>query len=219
MRSAFVAALSAVVLVTLGATSAAQAAMVDFSVAVLGGAVTYFGTSLDQSTSFDLDQATLLVTDIGPGDASGLAMFDEVTLSPSSSSNVIYGSGSGPGPLGADFILSWPLGAGPGADTFTETLTTAESINRATPDAITLTLAGTLSDTSGIFTDSPVLLILSANQAGGPGGAIMASFTNTSSLAPAIPETSTWAMIALGFGALGYAASRRGKVRITTPFA
>ena len=38
------------------------------------------------------------------------------------------------------------------------------------------------------------------------------TFTNTSGLS--VPETSTWAMMALGFAALGYAASRRRKANL-----
>jgi PEP-CTERM motif len=218
MKSAFVAALGVAALVTLGASSAARAAMIDFSVVAFDGAVTYTGVSLDASASLDLDQATLLVSEVKPGDSSGLALFDPVTLSALTSppsSNIIYGTGTGPTPLGADVILSWTAGT----DTFTETLTTATSINRGTADEIGLILSGTLSDTGGLFTDSPVVLILTADQAGGPGQTISLSFTNTSSVAPAIPETSTWAMMALGFGALGYAASRRRKARIATLFA
>ena len=217
MKSAFVATLGAAVLVTLAASSAAQAAMVDFSVVAFDGAVTYTGVSLDQSSSLDLDQATLLVSEVKPGDSSGLALFDPVTLStvttpPSPpSSKIIYGP-DGPGPLGADVILSWTAGT----DVFTETLTSATSISRMTTDELGLILSGTLSDSGGLFTDSPVVVILTADQAGGPGETISLSFTNTSSVAPAIPETSTWAMMALGFAALGYAASRRRKAHIAT---
>jgi len=215
MKSAFITALGAAALVTLGASSAAQAAMVDFSVVAFDGAVTYTGDSLDASASLDLDQATLLVSEVKPGDSSGLALFDPVTISALTSppsANIIYGTGTGPTPLGADVILSWTAGT----DAFTETLTSATSISRMTADEIGLTLSGTLSDTSGLFTDTPVLLVLTANQAGGPGETISLSFTNTSSVAPAIPEMSTWAMMALGFGALGYAASRRRKARMAT---
>jgi PEP-CTERM motif len=218
MKSAFVATLGAAALVTLGASSAAQAAMIDFSVVAFDGAVTYTGVSLDASASLDLDQATLLVSEVKPGDASGLALFDPVTISALTSppsASIIYGTGTGPTPLGADVILSWTGGT----DVFTETLTSATSISRMTADEIGLTLSGTLSDTGGLFTDTPVSLVLTANQAGGPGETISLSFTNTSSVTPAIPETSTWAMMALGFGALGYAASRRRKVRIATLFA
>ncbi len=214
MRRSVVAGLGAAMIVALGASSAAQAAIIDFGVTAFGNSITYNGTSLDQSLSLDLDQATLLVTGVNPGDSSGLALFNQVMLSAltsPTSSNIIYGFGTGPGPLGADVILSWPLGAGPGTDTFTETLTTVLSINRNTPNEIGLTLSGTLSDTSGVFTDTPVLLMLTASQAGGPGQTTGASFTNTSSFTPSIPEPSTWVMMVLGFGALGYAASRRRK--------
>jgi hypothetical protein len=211
MRRSAVAALAAALIVTAGAGSAAQAALVDFEVGVFGGAPTYMGTSLDASMSFDLDQAMLLVGSVGAGDASGLVPVgsgpaDEVMVS-ADTSNIIYGFGTGPTPLGADVILSWTGSTG---DTFTETLTTADSINRGTANAITLMLSGTLSDTGGVFTKAPASLMLTASQAGGPGQTISASFTNTTANG-AIPETSTWAMMALGFGALGYAASRRRK--------
>jgi len=57
--------------------------------------------------------------------------------------------------------------------------------------------------------------VFTANQAGGPGQTITVSFTDTSRVS-SIPETSTWAMMAIGFGALGYAASRRRKAHIAT---
>ena len=118
------------------------------------------------------------------------------------------GPGTGPGSLGADVTLSW---TGSGGDAFTETLTTIQSINRKRfADQIGLTLTGKVSDADKVFKDTPVLFILTANQAGGP-GSITSSFTNTTSFTPSIPEPSTWVMMALGFGALGYAASRRRK--------
>jgi hypothetical protein len=84
------------------------------------------------------------------------------------------------------------------------------SINRAEIDQIGLILTGTVSDVDGVFASTPVLFDLTANQAGGS-GSISSSFTNTTGGTAAIPEPSTWAMMALGFVALGYAAIRRGK--------
>jgi hypothetical protein len=210
MKRSAAAALGAALIVTAGASSAAQAALIDFGVGVFGGTLTYMGTSLDESMSFDLDQAALIVESVGAGDASGLTMFDEVMVS-ADTSNIAYGFGTGLTPLAADVILTWTGSTG---DTFTETLTTANSINRGTTDAITLLLSGTLTDAHGVFTKSPVSFMLTASQVGGPGEPISASFTNTTTTAGAIPETSTWAMMALGFVALGYAASRRRQANI-----
>ena len=187
MKSSVVIALGAALIAALGASSAAQAGIVGFGFTAFDGSIAYTGTCLDQSLSLDLDQATLLVTGVNPSDSSGLAILDQVKISAltsPTSSNIIYGFGTGPEPLGADVILSWPLGAGPGTDTFTETLTTVLSIDRSTPNEIGLTLSGTLSDTSGVFTDTPVLLMLTASQAGGPGQTTGASFTNTSGFTP-----------------------------------
>jgi hypothetical protein len=211
MKHRAIAALGAAVIATFVANSAAEAAMINFGVASADGAVTYTGSSLDVSTAFDFDGATLLVLEQNAGDASGLALFDTVTLSAATSpasSRIIYGSGTGPGSLGADLTLSW---TGSGGDKFTETLTTIVSINRATTDQIGLTLTGTLSDADAVFTDAPVLFSFTANQAGGPGQTITSSFTDTTSTTPSIPEPSTWAMMALGFVALGYASIHRGK--------
>ena len=164
MRRSVVAGLGAAMIVALAASSAAQAAIIDFGFTAFDGfdhLQRYVLGSV--SLALDLDQATLLVMEVNPGDSSGLAVFDQVMLSAltsPTSSNIIYGFGTGPGPLGADVILSWPLGAGPGTDTFTETLTTVLSINRSTPNEIGVTLSGTLTDTSGLFTDTPVLLML-----------------------------------------------------------
>jgi hypothetical protein len=211
MKRTVVAVLGVAVIATFVASSAAEAAIINFGVASADGAVAYTGNSLDVSTAFDLDQATLLVLEKNAADASGLALFDTVTLSAATSppsSRIIYGSGTGPGSLGADLTLSWTGGTG---DKFTETLTTIAEINRIEVNQIGLTLTGTVSDADHVFTDAPVLFSFTANQAGGAGDTITSSFTNVTSSTPAIPEPSTWAMMALGFGALGYAALRRGK--------
>lgn len=212
MKSSVVAALGAVAIATLGAGSAAQASIISFDFDAFDGSITYIGTSLDVSTALDLDGATLLVSEVGAGDASGLHPFDTVGLSAATSppsSEIEYGST--PGPLGADVILSWSSGV----DAFTETLTTTTSIDRATPDEIAVTLAGTVSDTSGAFTGAPILLTLHATQDLEHTLPPNVMFTNISA-ASSVPEPSTWAMMALGLGALGYAASRRRKTNVST---
>lgn len=100
---------------------------------------------------------------------------------------------------------------GLGEDTFTETLTTVKSIATMPsidPDFITVTLTGTLTDTQGLFTNSPVVLSFTATQTGANIPSV--AFSNsTTGVTPSIPESSTWVMMALGFGALGYAGFRR----------
>jgi hypothetical protein len=134
------------------------------------------------------------VSSLGPGDASGLSPFptppDTVTLTPT---NAVYGSGTGSGPLGSDITKSWTGATG---DTFTELLTAIGSINRSTPNAITVTLTGTVTDSDGLFVGVPISFIFSANQVGGPGTSISAGFTNTT-VTSGVPEPSTWIMMGL----------------------
>ena len=207
MKRSIIAALGAVVIVTLGANSSAEAGTIDFGVMALSNSIIYSGASLEVSTALDLDLAIFLVTSVSAGDESGLTPFvSTVNLSAATSpvsTEIIYGPGTGPGPLGADVTVSW------GA--FTETFTTVEAVarNPMIPDSIGVELAGTLIGPPGSgFVNTPVSLVLTANQAGGPGGTTSASFTNSTS-SSAIPEASTWVMMALGFGALGYAGFRR----------
>ena len=213
MKRRVIAALGVGVIAAFAANSAAEAAMINFGVSSFDGAVTYKGSSLDVSSVFRLDGATLLVSEVNPADDSGLAILDAVTISAATSpasSDIIYGTGIGPRPLGAVVTLSWTATKGPDAgDKFTETLTTVMSINRTEADQIGLVLTGTV--TGGDFFDAPVLLSLTANQALGT-GTVSSSFTNaTAGTTPTIPEPSTWVMMAVGFGALGYAASRQRK--------
>ena len=193
----------------LGAAPAAHAALINFAVSVLDGAgLGFTGATLDKSTAFNLDGSSLLVSSLGPGDASGLSPFptppDTVKLAPTV---IDYGSGTGSGPLTTDVTKSWTGATG---DTFTELLTEIGSINRGTPNAITFTLTGTVNDSNGLFVDVPISFIFSANQVGGPGTSISAGFTNTT-VTSGVAEPSTWVMLGLGFVGLGFAAVRRAK--------
>jgi hypothetical protein len=215
MKRSVIAALGAAVIAMLGASSAAQAGTIDFGVVGIGGTIGSTGSDLEESTAIDLDDTTLFVSGTGTGDESGLAAFDTVSVfAPSPpDTNIIFGSGTGTSPLSPEVVLSWTDSQG----AFTETLTTVQEVarNPDSPDSIGVTLLGTVTGPLGSgFVDTPVSLTLSATQDGGPGNTINVLFTNATGVAPSIPEPSTWAMVALGFGALGYAASRRRKANL-----
>jgi hypothetical protein len=211
MKRFVVATLSAAVIATLAASSAAGAATIDFGVVGIGGTIGSTGSNLEESTALDLDESTLFVSAVGPSDESGLAAFDTVSVfAPSPpDTNIIYGSGTGTSPLAPEVVLSWTGSQG----AFTETLTSVTEVarNPSIPDSIGVTLLGTVTGPPGSgFVDTPVSLTLSATQDGGPGNTITVSFTNaTTSVTPSIPEPSTWVMMALGFGVLGYTGFRR----------
>ena len=171
--------------------------MIDFGVDVRGPTISYTGPRLNTSTALNLDATPLSVTALGPGDASGLALGDLISISPT---DIIYDMGT----LAGDITKTW---TGAGGDKFTEILTTVASIDRATRNAITVDLTGTVTDSFGIFkAGSPAEMLISATQVGGPGRSVSASLTN---FASSVPEPSTWVMLALGFAGLGYAAVRR----------
>ena len=217
MKRSVIAALGVAVIATLGVSSAARASVISFDFSALNGSIIHDGTSLSDSTFLDLDGATELVTSVGNGhgDDSGLKFGDLITLTgattPPFDNAIIYGST--PGPLGADVILSWPMVAPPGVDTFVETLTTVTSIvtSAKVPDFIGVTLTGTLTDSEGHFKASPVELTFSATQT--PGNLPSVAFSNATTVST-IPEPSTWVMMTLGFGALGCAAFRRRKANV-----
>lgn len=194
-------ALAAAFIATVGAAPSAQAKLIDFGLAPVGGAIVSTGTPLEASTALDFIGSSFVVVQLGAGDASGLSLFSTVSVSPT---DIVYGSGSGTGldtPLSTDVVKMWTDSLG----TFTETLTTVSAISRnaSIPNSIGVTLTGTLSGPG--FDKTPASLILTANQVGGPGKAISASLTNAST----VPEPATWVMLALGFAGLGYAAVRR----------
>jgi hypothetical protein len=220
MKPSVVAALGAALIATLGVDSAVRAATIDFGVVGMGGTVGNTGSDLEESTALDLDDATLFVSGIGPGDDSGLAAFDTVSVfAPSPpDTNIIFGSGTGTSPLAPEVVVSWTGSQG----AFTETLTTVKDVarNPSSPDSIGVTLLGTVTGPPGSgFVDAPISLTLTANQDGGPGNTITVSFSNASGVVtPSIPEPSTWVMMALGFGALGYVAFRRRGANVTALF-
>jgi hypothetical protein len=210
-------ALAAAFIATVGAGSAAHAAVnvINFAIDDSGGTLSYTGTTLQSSTAFDLDGSTLEVSALGPTDnSSGLSIGDPIAVTTGAvpPTDIVYGPGSGASALPFSVTKTWTAttaeGVTPIGDVFTETLTNVLRINRTSPNALTVYLAGTVSDTAGNFMDVPAFLILQANQVGGPGTVISSSLTNTTVLS-GVPEPSTWVMLALGFIGLGYAAVRR----------
>jgi hypothetical protein len=209
MQSSTVAALGVVMMTAVGTASSVQAQVIDFGAVAVGGSVSYGGATLDSSTAFELGTSVLTVSTVGTADASGLAVGDVITVFPT---NIVYGSGSS-GTLSTPVVKMWTDSLG----TFEETLTDVDSVDRSSANAITIDLAGTL--TGPGFSDVPAFLILSANQAGGPGFAMSASLTNTAmngeSIPPPlpvmIPEARTWAMMLIGFAGLGLTGYRRGR--------
>jgi hypothetical protein len=134
---------------------------------------------------------------LGPGDTSGLAVGDLVSISPP----VV----SFPGDvLATPITKSWTDSLG----TFDKTLTSVRSIDRSAPNAITMILQGTLTG-PGIATSQPAFLEYAATEAAGPGGAVSLSLTDASKMPGGVPEPSTWAMLLLGFAGLGYVGLRR----------
>ncbi len=81
-------ALAAAFIATVGASSAAQAAVhvIDFSAnancPVTCTGIAYTGTRLGTSSAIDLDGSTWVVTLVGAGDESGLATGDPLTITP-----------------------------------------------------------------------------------------------------------------------------------------
>ena len=202
MKTAFckivVPALAVAFIATVGASSAAQAARIDFAFVALGNAISASPTPLQDATSLNLDGSSILVSGTGAGDASGLAPGNTFSVSPT---DIIFSAVSATDPV----TKSWTATIGPDAgDVFTETLTAVTSVDRTSPNAVTWDLTGTV--TGGAFHGAPASMIIDATQSGGPGNVISVSGSNSSST---IPEPSTWVMMALGFAGLGFLGYRK----------
>jgi hypothetical protein len=190
-------ALAAAFIATVGASSAAQAARIDFAFVALGNGISAAPTPLEDATSLNLTGSIIVVSGTGAGDASGLQAANVISLSPT---DIIFSAISATSPL----TKSWTATIGPDAgDVFTETLTTVSSVDRTSPNAVTWDLTGTV--TGGAFHNVPVTMIIDATQSGGPGNVISVSGTNST----VIPEPSTWVMMALGFAGLGFLGYRK----------
>jgi PEP-CTERM motif len=205
----FVAALGVALIATLGAASAAQAAVnvIDFG-AASSGPVTYTGLSLNGSTALNLSGATVAITTVGSDDTTGIALGTPITFSPL---DIVYGPGDGPEAI--SLSKTWTVGG----TTYSEMLNEV-TITRFPANSITLSFTGEV--TGGAFVDTPATLILNANQARGPGvgHAVSVAFTNAAETG-AVPEPSTWVMMLLGFAGLGFAVARRSaKDRATLAF-
>ena len=87
LKRSVITAVGAAVIAMLGASSAAQAALINFTVTAIDGTPGYVGTTLDQSISLDVDTSILLVSEVGDGDNSGLSPQDTVTLVPT---DIVY---------------------------------------------------------------------------------------------------------------------------------
>jgi PEP-CTERM motif len=189
--------LAAAFIATVGAGSAAQAAVIDFSFVAIGNGITASPEPLQDATALNLDGSSLVVSGTRAGDASGLAPGNAIDISPT---DIIFSAVSATNPV----TKSWTATIGPNAGgKFTETLTAVTSVDRTSPNAVTWDLTGFV--TGPGFVHVPVAMIIDATQSGGPGNVISVSGSNSS----VIPEPSTWVMMVLGFVGLGYAAVRR----------
>ena len=186
-------ALAAAFIATVGASSAAQAARIDFAFVALGNGISAAPTPLQDATSLNLGDASIVASGTLAGDASGLSPGDALSISPT---DINFAAVSAADPV----TKSWTGTNG----SFTETLTTVSSVDRTSPNAVTWDLTGTV--TGGAFHNVPVSMIIDATQSGGPGAVISVSGTNSSA---AIPEPSTWVMMALGFAGLGFLGYRK----------
>ena len=129
MKRSVIAAFGAAVIAMLGASSAAEAATIDFGVVGIGGTIGNTGTNLEESTAIDLDEFdSVRFRCRSGGDESGLAAFDTVSVfAPSPpDTNIIFGSGTGTSPLSPEVVVSWTGSKG----AFTETLTTVKEVAR-----------------------------------------------------------------------------------------
>jgi hypothetical protein len=109
---------------------------IDFSFFAENREISASPEPLQNATSLNLGNSTILfVSRTGAGDASGLVVDDVISVSPT---NIVFGAAPGGS---VDVVKSWTTRTN---NTFTETLTTVTRIDRGTPNAITVTLTGTL---------------------------------------------------------------------------
>jgi len=188
------AALAAVALLGLGATNAQASIFIDFGGSPVGTITVNQppGNNINQATNISMP-TTFTVTTVSPSDQSGLALGNTFTVTPGTWNLV--------SPV-TTITKSWTVAAG----TFTETLNNL-TINRSVSNSLTLNYSGTLTGPGGV--NQAAFFEVSFTQSGGPGNAISATVTETSTI-PGVPEPSTMALAALGaLGFVGYGLRRR----------
>lgn len=192
------AALAVVAVLGLGATNA-PAITINFGGAPVGTITVTAppGAGIQTATAFTIP-TTYVVTTVGAGDQSGLAVGGAFTINPGT---WVLSPGTP-----TTLTKSWTTTAG----TFTETLSTLNNVDRTTTNALILFYSGTLTG-PGITGSQNAFMQASFNQVGGPGTAISGSITDTSTAPPGlIPEPSTVVLAGLGaLGLIGYGVRRR----------
>lgn len=198
----------------LGSAADAETTVINFG--QISGSNTVIAIASGGSTTIDITDAAALVTQFLGGGAPFAAFVD--LSAKSTDPATAFGSAVLQNYAGT-FCITSAIKCG-GTDylsgTFTDLLAGVGpqlSLNiGAPPDKLTLTSsvvpANELSEPNAVgFTFTNVTP--SANITGGTVGSFTASFTGNAS-ASAVPEVSTWAMLALGLVGLGYAGFRRG---------
>jgi hypothetical protein len=200
MRNSIVATFGIVLITIVGTGSGARAGVrprvIDFAAAAIGGSVSTNTPDAPGSTSLDLDSSALTVTNVGADDASGLAVGDTITVSPT---NIVYGIPLF-GPLSPPLVVSWTDSLGAFQETFDDRMKNAGDSLVQIVSIGTITGPGAsggaeiqLIADSGPFTSAIGVLLL--DNSGEQGVA---------STPPAIPEPSTWVLMLAGFAGLGY---------------
>ena len=150
----------------LAAGSAAEAATIDFGVTSFDGSITFLGgSSLDQSTTLDLDLAFLVVNEVFSGHEFGVALNDVVSLTASTSptsGQIIYTFRLGA--IGADVTLMWWRPRPGGRRGLHPDANHSHGDKPGGNREIGLELTGMVSDSSGSFLNVPVMLNLTTSE-------------------------------------------------------
>jgi hypothetical protein len=136
--------------------------------------------------------APLLVTSIVTDNTGLFALISHVSL-----------TNPTPVTLGATFVKSWTTLLG----TFTANLTVTD-VTRGTT-ALDIDATGTVTSTNPLFSATPDFYSASYTQNGGPGSQINASFNNSTTPPPQVPEPASIALLGVGLLGLGFVANRK----------
>jgi hypothetical protein len=195
---------SLIVLGISGGASAAVVANASFSF-VTSDPITYVGSTLDQATSITFGAVTA-GSPLGNFDCSVPANVGNCV--PTSGDTVTLTNPIVPGSL---INLQWSADAGT-ADRFSFTGSLTQT-NRSTVNQLGMEWTGTFADADGFYTSNSAQVIITLNQAGGPGPTNAVSLSGTFATPATInlttPEPATFALI--GAALIGLTMMRRKK--------